>query len=80
MLSTPANHSTVKKVAKELQQLQQDPPEGIRVSVNDDDLSELQCFILGPGAYPQEDGSVGGTNTTSIQRAPRLRVVVSRFG
>ena len=39
----------MKQVAKELQQLQKDPPEGIKIIVNDSDLTDIQALIEGPG-------------------------------
>ena len=36
-------------MAKELQQLQKDPPEGIKIIVNDSDLTDIQALIEGPG-------------------------------
>jgi ubiquitin-conjugating enzyme E2 S len=39
----------LKQIVKELQKLQQDPPEDIQVIVNDENLTEIQAWIRGPG-------------------------------
>ncbi|XP_065065732.1 ubiquitin-conjugating enzyme E2 S-like [Rhopilema esculentum] len=46
----------LKQVAKELQKLQKDPPEGIKVIVNDSDLTDIQALIEGPAGTPYEGG------------------------
>lgn len=40
---------TVKLLAKEIQDLQADPPQGIRVVCGDSDITEFHAFFLGPG-------------------------------
>ncbi len=44
----------LKQVAKELQQLQKNPPEGIKIIVNDADLTDIQALIEGPGKAASE--------------------------
>jgi ubiquitin-conjugating enzyme E2 S len=39
----------LKRLAKELQDLQREPLEGIKVVVNDDDVTDVQAVIAGPG-------------------------------
>ena len=40
----------LRRVAKELAELVNDPPEGIKIHVNDDDITDIQASISGPGA------------------------------
>lgn len=40
---------TIRQVAKELQDLVNKPPEGIKVNINDQDITDIQAFIEGPG-------------------------------
>ena len=39
----------IRQVAKELSGLVSDPPEGIKVFPNEDDITEIQATIEGPG-------------------------------
>ena len=39
----------IKRVAKELQELATSPPEGIKVFTSDDDITNIQATIEGPG-------------------------------
>ena len=39
----------IQKLTKELVQLQQEPPEGIKVYVNDEDVTNIEASIEGPG-------------------------------
>ena len=39
----------IKQIAKELQKLEQSPPEDIQVILNEDDLTHVQAWIRGPG-------------------------------
>jgi ubiquitin-conjugating enzyme E2 S len=41
---------------KELKDLSTTPPEGIRVLINDDDLTDVQALIDGPAGTPYEGG------------------------
>lgn len=65
--SIPA--SSIRRIAKELNALRAAPPEGIRVVVNEDDISQFTAWVQGPGqslvllcrsASPGPDGSVQG--------------------
>jgi len=38
-----------RQICKELQQLISDPPEGIKVILNEEDISDIQAIIDGPG-------------------------------
>ncbi|KAL1132229.1 hypothetical protein AAG570_010186 [Ranatra chinensis] len=38
----------IRRVSKDLNELITDPPEGIKVSVNDDDITDIQAYIEGP--------------------------------
>lgn len=44
-------------VAKQLQALQADPPEGIKIFLNEGDLTDIQATIEGPAGTPYEHGS-----------------------
>lgn len=39
----------IKQVSKELTSLTNDPPEGIKVFVNEQDITDIQATIEGPG-------------------------------
>jgi len=39
----------IKQVAKELTSLSSDPPEGIKVFTNEEDITDIQATIEGPG-------------------------------
>jgi len=41
--------NVIKQLAKELKNLDESPPEGIQVGVNDDDFSIIYADIEGPG-------------------------------
>lgn len=43
--------NVIKQLAKELKSLDESPPEGIKVGVNDDDFSIIYADIEGPGMY-----------------------------
>lgn len=47
--SSSATAATIKKVARELQVIDAQPLEGIRLQYREEDLRELAAFILGPG-------------------------------
>ena len=40
-----------RQICKELQQLITDPPEGIKVILNEEDISDIQAIIDGPGEF-----------------------------
>ncbi|KAJ4799042.1 Ubiquitin-conjugating enzyme E2 S [Rhynchospora pubera] len=48
--------NVIKQLAKELKNLDESPPEGIKVSVNDDDFSTIFADIEGPSGTPYENG------------------------
>lgn len=39
----------IRKVTKEVLELSESPPEGIKVYINEDDLTDIQATIEGPG-------------------------------
>ncbi|KAA0067923.1 ubiquitin-conjugating enzyme E2 22 [Cucumis melo var. makuwa] len=48
--------NVIKQLAKELKSLDESPPEGIKVVVNDDDFSTIFADIEGPVGTPYENG------------------------
>ncbi|CAN6163202.1 unnamed protein product [Urochloa humidicola] len=46
----------IRQLAKELKNLDDSPPEGIKVSVNDDDFTTIFADIEGPAGTPYENG------------------------
>lgn len=48
--------NVIKQLAKELKNLDETPPEGIKVIVNDDDFSNIYADIEGPAGTPYENG------------------------
>lgn len=38
----------IRRVVKEMQDLVANPPEGIKVQINDEDVTDIQGFIEGP--------------------------------
>ncbi|KAJ6363626.1 UBIQUITIN-CONJUGATING ENZYME E2 22-LIKE [Salix viminalis] len=48
--------NVIKQLAKELKNLDESPPEGIKVGVNDDDFSIIFADIEGPAGTPYENG------------------------
>ncbi|XP_057948427.1 ubiquitin-conjugating enzyme E2 22 [Malania oleifera] len=48
--------NVIKQLAKELKNLDETPPEGIKVSVNEDDFSTIFADIEGPAGTPYENG------------------------
>ncbi|XP_030463697.1 ubiquitin-conjugating enzyme E2 22 [Syzygium oleosum] len=48
--------NVIKQLAKELKNLDESPPEGINVGVNDDDFSTIFADIEGPAGTPYENG------------------------
>ncbi|KAL6988577.1 Ubiquitin-conjugating enzyme E2 22 [Sarracenia purpurea var. burkii] len=49
--------NVIKQLAKELKNLDETPPEGIKVVVNDDDFSIIYADIEGPAGTPYENGA-----------------------
>ncbi|KAL5699837.1 E2 ubiquitin-conjugating enzyme [Ranunculus cassubicifolius] len=48
--------NVIRQLAKELKNLDESPPEGIKVVVNEDDLSTIFADIEGPSGTPYENG------------------------
>ncbi|WOL13462.1 ubiquitin-conjugating enzyme E2 22 [Canna indica] len=48
--------NVIKQLAKELKNLDETPPDGIKVVVNDDDFSTIYADIEGPAGTPYENG------------------------
>ncbi|KAM7524363.1 hypothetical protein LguiA_014265 [Lonicera macranthoides] len=48
--------NVIKQLAKELKNLDETPPEGIKVGVNEDDFSTIFADIEGPAGTPYENG------------------------
>ncbi|XXG41174.1 hypothetical protein AAC387_Pa01g1697 [Persea americana] len=48
--------NVVKQLAKELKNLDETPPDGIKVCINDDDFSTIFADIEGPAGTPYENG------------------------
>ncbi|XP_020206186.1 ubiquitin-conjugating enzyme E2 22 [Cajanus cajan] len=48
--------NVIKQLAKELKSLDESPPEGIKVVVNDDDFSTIYADIEGPAGTPYDNG------------------------
>lgn len=41
----------IRRVAKEMNELSSEPPEGIRVIINEEDVTDIQAVIEGPGTF-----------------------------
>ena len=41
----------IRHLAKEMSELQKNPPEGVKVFINDEDITDVQASIEGPGNY-----------------------------
>ncbi|KAL7411711.1 ubiquitin-conjugating enzyme/RWD-like protein [Mrakia frigida] len=48
--------SSIRRIAKELNQLRADPPEGIRVVVDEEDISQFTAWVQGPDGTPYAGG------------------------
>ncbi|GER52575.1 ubiquitin-conjugating enzyme family protein [Striga asiatica] len=48
--------NVIKQLVKELKNLDETPPEGIKVGVNDDNFSVIYADIEGPAGTPYENG------------------------
>ncbi|KAJ4883466.1 Ubiquitin-conjugating enzyme E2 22 [Raphanus sativus] len=48
--------NVIKQLAKELKSLDESPPDGIKVLVNDEDFSQISADIEGPVGTPYENG------------------------
>ena len=40
----------IRRVVKEMNDLVNEPPEGIKVNINDEDITDIQAYIEGPGS------------------------------
>lgn len=49
---TKVSSTAVKKILKEIQSLQEEPPEDIQIILNEENLTEIQAWIRGPGNLP----------------------------
>ncbi|XKL60798.1 hypothetical protein PGB90_007855 [Kerria lacca] len=47
----------IRGIIKELHELANNPPEGIRVSINEADISDIQAFVEGPAGTPYSNGT-----------------------
>ncbi|KAJ3303854.1 ubiquitin-conjugating enzyme E2 S [Kappamyces sp. JEL0829] len=48
---------SIKKIAKELREIKNSPPEGIKIVLNEEDLTDIQAWIKGPAGTPFENGA-----------------------
>jgi ubiquitin-conjugating enzyme E2 S len=46
--------ASIKRVFTEVQDLVTNPPEDIRVQLNEDDITDIAAYIRGPGTPPQD--------------------------
>lgn len=49
MTAATLSSKAIKRIVKEIQQLQTSPPEDIQIIVDDENLTEVQAWIRGPG-------------------------------
>jgi len=49
MTAATLSSKAIKRIVKELQHLQTSPPEDIQIIVDDENLTEVQAWIRGPG-------------------------------
>lgn len=47
---------TIRGVVREMQELSTHPPEGIKVQINEEDVTDIQAFIDGPAGTPYMGG------------------------
>lgn len=47
---------TIRGVVREMQELSTHPPEGIKVQINEEDVTDIQAFIDGPSGTPYMGG------------------------
>ncbi|CAJ0645240.1 11668_t:CDS:2 [Entrophospora sp. SA101] len=72
----------IKRISKELNVLVAQPPEGIRVIINELDVCDIQAWILGPEGTPYEEGMfkikvVLGTDFPSVP--PKCHFITKIF-
>jgi len=46
----------IRQIAKELTQLQKEPPEGVKIFLNDHDVTDIQAALEGPAGTPYAGG------------------------
>ncbi|RZC37233.1 ubiquitin-conjugating enzyme E2 S, partial [Asbolus verrucosus] len=46
----------IRRVVKEMEDLVSNPPEGIKVQINDEDVTDIQAYIDGPAGTPYMSG------------------------
>ena len=46
----------MRRVMRELSELEKNPPEGIRMQMNDEDMLDVTGIIAGPGESPNAGG------------------------
>ena len=46
----------IRRVVKEMEDLVSNPPEGIKVQINDEDVTDIQAYIDGPAGTPYMGG------------------------
>jgi len=56
MSSTPLAPAVIKRLSREIRQLTAEPPEGIKLIVNEEDVADIQAWIQGPDGTPYENG------------------------
>jgi ubiquitin-conjugating enzyme E2 S len=56
MAGAPLSAAAMRQLAKDLSDLQSSPPEGIRVLMNEQDLTDVQAEIDGPAGTPYAGG------------------------
>ncbi|OAD03060.1 hypothetical protein MUCCIDRAFT_81072 [Mucor lusitanicus CBS 277.49] len=56
MTAATLSSKAIKRIVKEIQQLQTSPPEDIQIIVDDENLTEVQAWIRGPDGTPYEGG------------------------
>ncbi|KAF2903639.1 hypothetical protein ILUMI_02546 [Ignelater luminosus] len=47
---------TIRSVVREMQELVANPPEGVKVQINEEDVTDIQAFIDGPAGTPYMGG------------------------
>ena len=45
----------IRRVTKEVMELAESPPEGIKVFINEEDITDIQATITGPGIKEKKD-------------------------
>lgn len=48
--------AVLKRISKELATLQNEPPEGIKIIINEDNIVDIQAYIQGPEGTPYDGG------------------------